>query len=139
MHPSRVGPLLYGKMSPMSHQPEGKLVAKIKQEVIKAGGRPFKIVGQDEGYQEVGIPDTLWCIRGRFVGAEVKQPGAKLRPAQRRILHEIYDAGGIAAVIETVGQAAVLLAFLDKEGDYEKRSGVCFDRGIISRTRCQFS
>jgi VRR-NUC domain len=123
----------------MAHQPEGKLVARIKQEVVKAGGRPFKIVGQDEGYQEVGIPDLLWCIRGRFVGAEVKQPGAKLRPAQRRILHEIFDAGGVAAVLETVGQAAALLAFLVKEGEYETRRGICYDRGSIRRDRCQFS
>jgi hypothetical protein len=120
-------------------QPEGKLVAKIKTEVMKDGGRPFKIVGQDEGFQEVGIPDTLWCIRGRFVGAEIKQPGAKLRPAQRRILHEIFEAGGVAAVLETVGQAKDLLRILKKESQLEKETGLCFDRGTTSRAMCYFS
>lgn len=122
----------------MPKQPEGKLVKKIKELVVEHGGRPFKIHGSDEGFQEVGIPDLLWCVRGRFVGAEVKQPGAQLRPAQRRILHEIYEAGGVAAVIETVGQAAVLLAYLEKEGDSEVHRPLCYDRGAFNRNECRF-
>jgi hypothetical protein len=119
-------------------QPEGKLVAKIKDLMVKEGARPFKIVGTDEGFQEVGIPDLLCCIGGRFVGAEVKQPGKKLRPAQRRILHEIFNAGGVAAVLETVGQAAVLMRILEKESEYEKGRGLCYDRGGTRRDKCTF-
>lgn len=117
----------------MPRQPEGKLVAKIKDEVKKRGGRSFKIHGDDEGFQEIGIPDLLICYKGRFVGAEVKQPGGKLRPTQRVILHEIYNAGGVAAVLETVGQVAVLLSILDKEAVHERAKGLCFDRGTICR------
>lgn len=113
----------------MARQPEGKLVVKIKELVVKAGGRPFKIHGSDEGYQEIGIPDLLVCLKGNFVGIEVKQPGAKLRPAQRVVLHEIHKAGGIAAVVETVGQAAVLLSTLSKRRPGDK--GLCFDRGAF--------
>lgn len=94
----------------MPKQPEGKLVKQIKDLVRKSGGRPFKIHGSDEGVQEVGIPDLLVCYRGLFFGIEVKQPGASLRPRQKLVLHEIFDAGGIAAVVETVEQAVRLLS-----------------------------
>lgn len=116
----------------MPRQPEGKLVAKIKHLVSVRGGRCFKIVGSEESHQEVGIPDLLICYRGVFIGAEVKQPGAKLRPAQRVVLREIYDAGGVAAVLETVEQAERLLAEFEDWGDDEVV--LCFDRGKSSTT-----
>jgi hypothetical protein len=115
-------------------QPEGKLVARIKQKIVDAGGRSFKIHGSDEGVQEVGIPDLLICLHGRFVGMEVKQPGERLRQRQRLVLHEIFDAGGVAAVVETVGQAALLLSKLEKEMTVaEADGGLLFNRGAISR------
>jgi hypothetical protein len=123
----------------MPRQPESKLVKKMKVDIRDAGGRPFKIHGSDEGFQEIGIPDILACIGGRFVGIEAKLTGEKLRPRQRAVLHEIFDAGGIAAVVETVGQLAVLLSYIEKEGSVERVSGVCFDRGHLRRDRCQFS
>jgi hypothetical protein len=120
-------------------QPEGKLVAKIKQQIKAANGKPFKIQASEDSHQEVGIPDLLCCVAGRFVGIEVKQPGEQLRPAQRVRLREIYDAGGFAAVVETVGQVAVLLLILEKESDFEKSRSACFDRGHLYRDRCHFS
>lgn len=123
----------------MPKQPEGKLVTKIKDLIKDAEGRCFKIHGSDEGFQEIGIPDLLCCIYGRFVGLEVKQPGEPLRPRQRKVLNEIYAAGGVAAVCETVGQVAVLLAFLDKESDSDKARGLMFDRGLFDRRICKFS
>jgi len=114
-------------------QPEGKLVAKIKEVMRAANARPFKIHGSDEGFQEIGIPDLLVCFRGWFIGAEVKLPGEKLRPAQRAVLSEIHRAGGIAAVLETTEQAASLLAYLEKRGRHGK-TGYSYDRGRITRT-----
>lgn len=114
-------------------------MASIKQMITDQGGRPFKIHGSDEGFQEVGIPDILACLYGMFVGIEAKQPGAKLRPAQRVVLHEIYDAGGVAAVLETVGQASLLLSNLQKRGGVATTSnGICFDRGEFRRGKCKF-
>jgi hypothetical protein len=121
----------------MPRQPEGKLVVKIKDLLVKEGARPFKIVGGEEGFQEIGIPDLLVCFRGRFIGAEVKQPGGKLRPAQRVVLNEIYEAGGVAAVLETVEQAASLLSTLKGRGSIE--GPLCFDRGKLRVRRCRFS
>lgn len=123
----------------MPKQPEGKLVTRIKDLIADREGRSFKIHGNDDGFQEIGIPDLLVCLAGRFVGIEVKQPGEPLRPRQRKVLNEIFAAGGVAAVCETVGQVAVLLQLLEKESDSEKSRGLCFDRGRIDRGNCNFS
>jgi len=119
----------------MARQPEGRVVEKIKWLFREEGGRPFKIVGSDEGFQETGIPDLLVCWRGYFIGAEVKQPGASLRPTQRVILHEIHKAGGVAAVLETVEQAEALLSYLKDRRSSE--APICYDRGTVRR-RCEF-
>lgn len=99
----------------MPRQPEGKLVAKIRDLLRERGARAFKIQGGDETFQEVGIPDLLVCYKGRFVGLEVKMPGGTLSAKQKAVLDEIADAGGIAAVVTTVGQVSHLLGKIDKE------------------------
>jgi len=111
-------------------QPERKIVKKIRRAFEARGARVFKIHGSDEGFQEVGIPDTLICLWGLFIGIEVKQPGAKLRPAQRVVLHEIFDAGGVAAVVETVEQAEGLLSELE---EMESHASLLYYRGRVHR------
>jgi hypothetical protein len=99
----------------MPRQPEGKLVAQIKQLLAERGARAFKIQGGDDSFQEIGIPDLLVCYKGRFVGLEAKMPGGKLSTKQKVVLDEIANTGGIAAVVTTVGQVSDLLAKIDKE------------------------
>jgi len=111
-------------------QAEAKLTKKIRTILERKGARVFKIQGQDESFQEVGIPDALVCLWGQFVGIEVKQPGGKLRPLQRVVLHEIFMAGGVAAVVETVEQAELLLSHLEKRSGDE--GGLLFYRGEFS-------
>jgi hypothetical protein len=84
--------------------PEARLVKRIQAYITSKGGRSFKIVGNEEGRQEVGIPDLLVCYRGFFVGLEVKQPGAEhtVRPRQKRVLKQIEEAGGVAEVVSSV-------------------------------------
>lgn len=81
------------------------------------GGRPFKIVGDEEGFQEAGIPDLLVCYRGRFIGLEVKQPGAEsnVSPRQAHVLSQIEAAGGIIAVVSSVEEAARTLAKAERK------------------------
>jgi hypothetical protein len=119
----------------MPRQPEGRIVRGVRELIEAEGGRCFKIHG-DDNFQEVGIPDLLCCVFSRFVGIEAKQPGEKLRPAQRVVLHEIYKAGGVAAVLETVGQAERLLSRLRLGGSH--LSPICYDRGNFRR-ECHFS
>lgn len=109
-------------------------MASIKQMIADQGGRPIKIHGSDEGLQEVGIPDLLICIYGRFVGMEVKQLGKGLRPTQKVLLREIFTAGGVAAVVETTGQAALLLSHLKKESGIAPQARL-FYRGNYYRNK----
>jgi hypothetical protein len=114
----------------MSRQPEGRLTRKIRIVFERAGGRVFKIQGIEESHQEAGIPDLLICLWGLFIGVEVKQPGGRLRPLQRVVLHEIFKAGGVAAVVETVEQAESLLSKLEDRRAHE--GGLLFNRGRFS-------
>lgn len=97
-------------------QPEARLIKKVQALIRQKGGRSFKIHGGDP-LQEAGIPDLLVCYRGRFVGLEGKQPGAKPSRRQKQVLDEIAAAGGITAVVTTVEEVVALLAKLEKEAD----------------------
>jgi hypothetical protein len=65
-----------------------------------------------------GAPDIVgWMLRGplvgRFVGLEVKKPGEKPTEKQLEWQAKIRDAGGVCGVVETVGEAMVIV--LDAE------------------------
>lgn len=113
----------------MSKQPEGKIVQAIKAHLTDRGHRVFKIQGSDESFQEVGIPDLLCCVHGWFVGLEVKQSGGEASPRQLLILRQIYEAGGVAGIVESVAQVASLLGTLDREAHAETIVGVT--RGML--------
>jgi VRR-NUC domain len=95
-------------------QPERRLVQKIQAYLEEQGARPFKIHG-DDSYQEAGIPDLLVCLRGRFVGLEVKLPGNSPSPLQEKVLREIKRSGGIAEVVTSVDQVRTLIAKMEKK------------------------
>jgi hypothetical protein len=121
----------------MPRQPEGKLHTKVQEEVRKVGGYVVKIHGSEDSYQAVGTPDLLCCVYGRFVGIETKLPGERLRPMQRVALHEIFNSGGVVAIVETVGQATRLLSYLKVRREHalidgHSLRGICFDRGNTS-------
>lgn len=67
--------------------------------------------------QEQGLPDLIICYRGRFVGAEAKQPGEKPSRKQIQILDEIEEAGGKTIVFTTVRDVERLLRMIDQEVD----------------------
>ena len=46
-------------------------------------------------YGQAGVPDIIACIKGRFVGIEVKRPGQKPKPIQEAFLDAINKKGGI--------------------------------------------
>lgn len=48
------------------------------------------------GFGKSGVPDIVFCWRGRFGGIEVKREGKTPTVIQERRMKEIVDAGGIA-------------------------------------------
>lgn len=99
----------------MPRQPEGKLVAKAKKWIFDRGGRPFKIQGQEDSFQEVGIPDVLVCWRGLFIALEFKQPGEEPSKIQAAVMCSIRTAGGIAETIHSMEELQQLWAKLERK------------------------
>ena len=82
--------------------PEKQFENKIKSIIRKAGGFCFKYWGGSASNGKVftikGLPDIMGCIRGRFVGIEVKSETGKPSDIQLERLEEIRHAGGIGIV-----------------------------------------
>jgi len=91
---------------------ESKVVAKIMAYLRQRGGFWFKSHGSP--MQLAGIPDIIGCYRGRFISFEVKRgPGYQPTKLQLFMMGRIRTAGGIAALIHTVEQAAAELDRID--------------------------
>lgn len=56
----------------------------------------FIVKTQNSGFGVSGHADRYACIRGRFVGIEVKREGKGPTELQKRRISEIETAGGIA-------------------------------------------
>ncbi|MBY6918158.1 VRR-NUC domain-containing protein [Clostridium botulinum] len=50
-------------------------------------------------YSVAGIPDIICCIKGRFVGLEVKAEGGHPSPLQLRTVDLINESGGVALIV----------------------------------------
>lgn len=70
-----------------------KLVTKLKEHY---GDEAFGYKVHGSPYQMRGLPDLVYCIRGRYVGIEVKVPGQEPDELQLYRLNQIANAGGIA-------------------------------------------
>lgn len=90
-------------------QPESRIVKRIRAYLEGRGAWVFNVHGGDNPFQEVGIPDLLCCLSGRFIGFEVKLPGEKPSPRQKVVLKRIEEAGGIAAVVTSVQEVERIL------------------------------
>lgn len=58
-----------------------------------------------------GISDVIVCVRGKFVGLELKKDGGVTSPHQHLFIKQIINAGGIAGVCYTLGE---VIALVDK-------------------------
>lgn len=88
----------------MASTPEGSVKTRIKRYLNKLGVYHFSPIGG--AFAVHGVPDIICCVRGLFVGIEVKAPGKErtVTPNQRHHLDRIMDAGGIAIVATSVEQ-----------------------------------
>lgn len=60
----------------------------------------------------VGWPDVTCCVRGKFVGLEVKSKTGRLRPEQKACHEALREAGGIVAVVRSLDDVIAILAGL---------------------------
>jgi hypothetical protein len=79
-----------------------------------------------------GVPDNIWCYRGRFIAFEFKHQGKDLHViptidddrfverAQAMHLRRVRKAGGIAYAVNTLGAVMWILNLIDREIDRAK-------------------
>ena len=72
---------------------------------------------RDQGYYVVnvmkagraGVPDLICCVKGKFVGLEVKAPGGAPSELQKANLKMIHRSDGIAGVVMSVEDVEKLI------------------------------
>lgn len=72
----------------------------------------FKVAGGP--MQQRGVPDIVCCVNGAFVALEVKRPElGRLTDLQTLTIERIREAGGVAEVVTSVEEAAVVIEEVD--------------------------
>lgn len=74
-------------------KPEALIKARIRAWLVSRGAYYFAPVQMGMG---IATLDILCCVKGRFVGIEVKIPGKRPTARQHATIRSINDAGGIA-------------------------------------------
>lgn len=81
--------------------PEKKVENDIKKYLDHIGAYHVKIHGS--AFMPAGTPDILACVKGVFVGIEVKKPkGGRASELQKLKIKQIEQAGGIGIVANSV-------------------------------------
>ena len=81
--------------------PEKKVENDIKKYLNHIGAYHVKIHGS--AFMPAGTPDILACVKGVFVGIEVKKPkGGRVSDLQKLKIKQIEQAGGIGIVANDV-------------------------------------
>ena len=77
---------------------EKQIEAKLKREVEKAGGLALKFISPGTA----GVPDRLVLLPGKeVIFVELKAPGQKLRPLQRKRKEQLERLGFQVYVIDS--------------------------------------
>jgi hypothetical protein len=107
---------------------ETALVKSIRAAIVRTWPDAWVVKVHGDPYQVSGVPDLLVCVRGRFVGLEVKnqRPGESEHHAreratvhQREAIDLIRKAGGTAGVVLSITEARALIesALTNETGD----------------------
>lgn len=88
--------------------PEKRIEKSIKDWLETNNFWLLKVQG-GSNYPSTGVPDILTCIRGTFVGIEVKQPGEKPTKIQKYQMDQINKSGGVAFAATSLEQVRMEL------------------------------
>lgn len=92
---------------------EKTLEAKLRTEVKRAGGLALKFISPGKA----GVPDRLVLLPGgRVYFVEMKRPGGKLRPLQRKVIQDFRKLGFKTFVIDSANSIQDFIHIL-KGGD----------------------
>ena len=87
----------------MAATPEAKVKDKIKA-YLKTLADCFFFSPIGGPFTQAGIPDIVVCLKGKFVGIEVKAPGKvkNTTKSQNYVLECIRNSGGVSFVADSV-------------------------------------
>lgn len=88
---------------------ERDIVERIRTKVLAPLPRSFFFKVHGGPFQQVGIPDLIGCLEGRFVAIEVKQPGKEPTKIQATILKKLAAAGAVVGVATSVEEARAIV------------------------------
>lgn len=81
-------------------QPETRIQRAIQRWLKEQGVFVFKVHGSE--FMPAGLPDLICCVRGRFIGIEVKTPDGTVSSRQAYMHRVIEEAGGTVIVATCV-------------------------------------
>lgn len=87
---------------------ESQLTTQIKKSLLQARPDMWLIKVHGGPMQQPGVPDLIGVWQGHFIALEVKHPNSRhpVTPRQQHAIDQITAAGGIAAVVSSVSEAA---------------------------------
>lgn len=108
----------------MATTPEGKVKDKIKAMLKSYGADVYYFMPAMGSFGKAGVPDIILCVRGLYMGIEVKADARKNPPTalQEKNLAEIRAAGGAAFVIDA-NDLDFLKGFINGLIDSRKEQG----------------
>lgn len=93
---------------------EVRVERALREAAKNAGGIAMKFVSPGL----VGAPDRIVVLPGGLVCfVEVKAPGERPRPAQRRVLRRLYQLGANVATVDNETTALRLVELMRRRGD----------------------
>ena len=94
---------------------EKSVETKIKDYLFQKGIYFFKVHGSK--FMPIGIPDIVCCICGKFVGIEVKRPGAKNEQSEAQKIHErnIKKSHGTYLLVDSLEEVIDYVEHCSKE------------------------
>lgn len=100
---------------------EKQVERAIREAILEAEPRAWSLKVHGGPYQDVGVPDLLFCIDGRLLAIEVKLRKLgetltalerRVTPNQRRQISDLQAAGAVAGVATSPDEALILLEIL---------------------------
>ena len=87
---------------------ESQLTTHIKKSLLRARPDMWMIKVHGGPMQQPGVPDLIGVWQGQFIALEVKHPNSAhpVTPRQQHAIDRITAAGGLAAVVSSVAEAA---------------------------------
>lgn len=61
------------------------------------------------GKVATGWPDLTLCVKGKFVGLEIKSQTGRLRPEQKACHEALRAAGGVVEVVRSLDEVVTIL------------------------------